>query len=96
MHYLAVRELRHRVDPARVTGWGRSSRLKRGVGLVRQVISMSLAAYLGLPVTDTGVRGWGRVGPMFWARPPPVPDIPDLTDLTNIATDSTYLSTDIT
>ena len=31
---------------------------------------MFLVAYFGLPITDTGVRGWGRVDPTFWPRSP--------------------------
>ena len=44
------------------------------MALVRRAISMFLVAYSGLPVSNTGVRGWGHVCPMFWARP-----LPDLT-----------------
>ena len=86
---LAVMGLRHGVDSSPCTGYGRGSRSGRGVGLVRRAISMFLVAYFSLLVSNTEVRGWGRVGPMFWARPPPKPTtIPLFIHLPNINSSS--------
>ena len=55
---LAVRGHQHRADPTPCIGsMEPKSPLGEGGGLSTVAMSMFLAAYFGLPVTDNGVRG---------------------------------------